>query len=244
MNKAVVQVPAFKEPNVEQTLDQIADQGVPAGWTVEYEAWVTLDAEDNETWLQANAHPDFTAYEAPPGKISARNAAHGHAFNGDAHSVVTWDADSIPAHDGVLAAILEPLERDGVIASNGNPRKPYTNPVNVAASFLGTVEDYVRPHMNGQLHAFHRGAWVCAGPFRTDLDQRHMNAVRTEEEFRFHQRLRSCGEVVKAKDAVVVEDPRRVAHHLKRPFQRFGRYPQTEWEKERGAKTFMPRDRE
>lgn len=239
---AVVQVPAYREPDMRPVLDRIAEQKAPVGWSIQYEAWVTLDNHDNETWSVAQDHDAFEANEAPPGKLSARNAAHDHAFDGDATAVVTWDADAMPKDDTVLTHLLPPLsDQDGVIATNGNPMPPPSlNPVNVITTAVSRAEDVVRPHMHGQLSAFHRGAWLAAGRFFTDLDQTDSLAVRREEEFNFYKRLSFYGDVKRVPDAVVYEEPRRVLYRLNKAAHSMsgGRYPLTEWENERGDTTF------
>lgn len=237
LKKAVVQVPAFQEADLDVVLDGIAGQTMPAAWEVDLEAWVTPDPR-YDTLAQARAHQQFEAFEAPPGKLSARNAAHDHAQEEGAEAIVTWDADSPPAHGSVLAAMLGPFGQDeDVVGVNGNP-KMERSPLGYAVRGLSALEDRLMPHMNGQLSAFSSYAWDAAGPFDEDLDQREINEVRDEEEFAFRSRLEDVGDVVDATEAVVLEDDRRVRHHLWRAMDRFGHYPGDEWVTARGEASF------
>lgn len=237
LKEAVVQVPAFQEENLALALDGIAGQTMPAGWEVDLEAWVTPSPR-YDTDAQAKAHPEFEAFEAPPGKLSARNAAHDHAREEGADVIVTWDADSKPAHGSVLAALLGPFGRDDdVVAVNGNP-KMVRSPLGYINRAASSIEELVSPHMNGQLSAVSAYAWEVVGPFAEDVDQREIHEVREEEEFDFRRRLESAGDVVDAKEAVVLEDDRRSRYHLWRAFDRFGHYPADEWVSSRGEASF------
>lgn len=238
---AVVQVPAFMEPALGRALDGVAGQRDVDGWTIDREAWVTIGHGDNETWRIARDHAAFTPREAPPGKLSARNAAHDTAFAEGADVAVTWDADVYPAHDGVLEALLAPFDRRAVVATNGNPRAPATSPLGLLTRFTSLAQDVLQPHLHGQLAALSADAWAAAGPFRTDdVDQTNSHDVRAEEEFAFLRRLREAGDVAFVPSAKVYEPPRRTLRTLNRAAHSMtgGRYGLDEYERTRGAETF------
>lgn len=243
--RAVVQVFAFDEPLVDATLDGIANQTVPAGWTVDYEAWVTPAADGpgaDVTVQVAEDHPIFEAHVAPVGKLASRNEAHWGAVDGGADAVVAWDADAPPKHQSVLAAILGPLGTDeGVVAVNGRPRSP-RSPVGVVNRVAERLEDTFRPHLHGQLSAVSAYGWGEAGPFRVDdLDQTKIEQVRAEEEFAFRRRLEAVGSVAEAPEAVVLNDVRRAECRVARAYNRFpGEYPMDPYCQRAGVKTFMP----
>jgi hypothetical protein len=52
-------------------------------------------------------------------------------------------------------------------------------------------------------------AWWAAGPFKTDMDESDIGAVRREEEFAFRDRVSNVGRVVDVDAAEVFNDPRR-----------------------------------
>lgn len=239
MRRAVVQVPAFVEPNIDVALAGIATQTPPPGWMVDVEAWVTMDQHDNETWRLANADPGVSAHEAPPGKLSARNAAHDWAVSLGADAVVTWDADCYPANANVLTELLAPLD-DGAAAVNGKPVPAGVTPFGMVNRVMSAVEDAIWPHMHGQLSAIPAETWRAAGPFDDSLDQTDGIAVRNEEEFDFYSRCAALGPVPTAGRAVVYETPRRSLYRFNKATRRLsmGRYQLDQWERERGQTTF------
>lgn len=207
-----VQVPAYSEGDIiEDTLAELTAQREPTWADVSYEAWVTPSCPNPEscrTWVRARDFDGVDAHLAPNGKLSTRNEAHGHAVEGGADVLVTWDADAPPLHDDVLAELLAPLRSDGVVATNSAPTAPPTV-VGVAVNVLGRVEDVARPHMHGQCSAFTAEAWQQAGPFDTDLDETEVFEVRQEEEFGFYRRLAELGAIEHPDGAMVENHPRR-----------------------------------
>lgn len=215
--RVFVQIPAFEEgPRLARVASQIVAQNPPQGVDVTYEAWVTLSPKDKSlcsTWQAAKSVDGLDVYEAPEGKLSARNAAHNHAIESGADVVVTWDADAPPLHADVLAELLAPFESDDVVAVNGAPVSPPTA-VGTVVNVVGAVEDTVRPHLHGQLSAVRATAWWKAGPFDEKVDQTSVGSVRSEEEFSFYRRLRSLGRVVESKNAQVANSTRRLECRL------------------------------
>lgn len=237
--KVAVQVPAFDEPPDRFTtaMNGIASQEVLDDIELAFEAWVT-PTDERETLAAAEAHPVFEAVESPPGKLTTRNRAHANAVNEGADVIVTWDADALPAHKHVLAALLDPLGEEDVVAANGNPRAPRSNPINVFINGIAKVEDRVRPHVHGQLSAITAYGWDQFGGFDPDVDELDVLEVRRHEEFELYRELAELGDVRRVRQAVVLEDPRRPMYHLNKAFDRFNRYPLTEWEADRGATSF------
>lgn len=239
----VVQVPAFAEPNLGETLDAIAEQDPPPGVDVSYQAWVTPETEDPDddaTFQVAADHPVFDVFIGETGKLSTRNKAHEYAVEQGGDVIVTWDADCLPTGPDVLANLVQPLLDGEAVASEGKPRKPYRNPLSVAVNALAVAEDVVRPHLDGQLSALSASAWASCGPFSEAVDQTDLNAMRQEEEFGLHDCLQATGSVVSPRGTKVIEDPRRVQWHVDKAFQRFGR-PMSDWGRKRGVDTFHPR---
>lgn len=247
MKQVVVQIPAYREEPWADRLRTIAAQSPPEGWDAEFEAWVTLSPPrkcDCGTYQDATSVEGVETFEAPPGKLSTRNAAHAHAVEQGADVIVTWDADAPPLSEGTLAALLAPFEQESVVATNGNPRAQggVLSPlVNTAAA----VEDRLRPQLHGQLSAIDAEAWERVGPFDTEgVAETRIEDVRAEEEFAFRQRLAQHGAVVDVDDAVVLNDTRRVEASVGNAFGRFTpKYPQTPFYDDRGSTTFNPRDR-
>lgn len=221
MKRAVVQIPAYEEGRtVYETATEISDQPVPEGWDVDYEAWVTLSPPDRDlcdTWQNAMAAESVSVYEAPQGKLSARNEAHDLAVARGYDAIVTWDADAPPLDSGALASLIQPLGEDGVVATDSRPmsRTERSLPDSAVDLFAG-IEDRVFPHIHGQAHGMTAEAWRQAGPFDTDLDQTSLPDVRAEEEFMFRQRLERVGDIVRPEPAIVYNDPRRA--YCKMPF--------------------------
>jgi hypothetical protein len=237
--RAVVQVPAFEEgPSMLGVLDEIRAQEVPPGVSVDNEVWVTLSPPDKElcdTWQSAVQARGFDVYEAPLGKLSARNAAHNHAVDAGYDIIISCDADAQPLDSDAFADLLDPLVNRGFSCSNSRPVASPTGALGRVVDVVGGLEDAVLPHIHGQLHAFTTRAWEIAGPFDTSIDQTDIEAVRAEEEFLFRRRLDQVDRgVVDVHDARVFNDPRR--HYCRIPGTE-----QSEYCERRGQKTFSPR---
>lgn len=213
MNRGVVQVPAFEEgASMLETLRQIRAQEVPDGWEVAFQVWVTLSPPDRElcdTWQAVVEAGGWDVYEAPRGKLSARNAAHDAAVEDGFDAIVSWDADAKPLRETTLAAFLVPLEQDAVVAVNSRPVSRNDGVFGAVVDVVAGAEDVFLPHMNGQAHSFTAEAWREAGPFDTDLDQTNIREVRPEEEFGFRYRVSRVGSIEKPASAVVENDMRR-----------------------------------
>lgn len=217
--RVTVQVPAYREgPAMAPVLEEIVAQD-DGGHDVTVEAWVTLSPPQKSrcsTWQTARSVDGVGVYEAPAGKLSARNEAHDHAVEQGADVIVSWDADAHPADplvlDRLVGAIDGPAEP---VVANSVPRATVEDGsvLGRAVDFFGSIEDTLRPHVHGQCHAMSRTMWETAGPFDTEIDQTEGRTVRSEEEFRFHQTAEQVGEVVEVEQAVVFNDPRR--HHCK-----------------------------
>ena len=213
MTSLAVQMPAFEEAHqLPKTARAIADQRVPDGVTATYEAWVTR-SEDRRgtcsTMQAAKTVGGWDVYEAPAGKLSARNAAHNHALNHGADLICAWDADAPPLADGVLAALVETAMQDGVALANSNPVARDGSAIGLVSEVSSKVEDTIMPHVHGQCHVMTAEAWRVAGPFGTELDESDIGDVRGEEEFDFRRRVEEVGEVVDVPEAEVFNDPRR-----------------------------------
>ena len=216
MPSAVVQIPAYEEGRtVYETATEIAQQRVPDGWDVDYEAWVTLSPPDRElcdTWQNAMAAENVDVFEAPQGKLSARNAAHDSAVARGYDVFFSWDADAPPLNGDVMASMLRAFEQEPrPVCVNSKPKSSPDGLVGQAIDLFAAAEDVATPHIHGQCHALTAEAWQSVGPFDESLDQTSMVDVRAEEEFGFWRKLRSLGPVVQPRDAVVYNDPRRIA---------------------------------
>ena len=213
--KAVIQIPAYEEGRtVYETATEITNQRVPEGWDVDYEAWVTLSPPDRElcdTWQNAMAAEDVEVFEAPQGKLSARNAAHNHAVGEGYDVFFSWDADAPPVGEGVLASMLTAFDQEPMPACVNT--RPVSSPGNglfgMALDVLTTAEDIVFPHIHGQCHGLSAAAWNALGPFDESIDQTDLPTVRAEEEIGFWSRLLSVGPIVEPPEATVYNDPRR-----------------------------------
>lgn len=211
MPTAICQIPAFSESPWRDRLETIIAQPTPDDWTVSWEAWVTPNApnpENCQTLREARSTPGVTAYEAPPGKLSARNAAHDHAFDAGADVIVTWDADAPPVTMDALSNLLRALEDPQTVAANSKPVAPDTVTGRLT-NVMKNVSKMVEPHLYGQASGFTATAWAEAGPFDTDRDQTDSAQVRIEEEFRFRWRVEELGDVVEVAAAPVFNDTRR-----------------------------------
>lgn len=221
MPRAVVQIPAYEEGRtVYKTATEITEQNVPTGWSVDYEAWVTLSPPDRDlcdTWQNAMAAENVDVFEAPQGKLSARNAAHDSAVDRGYDVLFSWDADAPPLHSNVLRSMLRAFEREPApVCVNSKPKSSPDGALGQAIDLLAGVEDVATPHVHGQCHAMTAEAWEQAGPFDELVDQTSLPEVRAEEEFGFWRRMRALGPVVQPPRAVVYNDPRRA--YCKIPF--------------------------
>lgn len=244
MNVAL-QVPSYEEgEDMVPTLDSILDQQVPEYVeNLSLEVWVTLSPPDRDlctTWQTALRQAGFEPFEAPSGKLSARNAAHNSAVERGYDIILTWDADAPAYHDEVLKAMLDPFESGDADAVRGHPVSAW--------HLFGALENVARRatravhgHMHGQLSGFTAEMWECAGEFDESIDQTNIGEVWPEEEFDFANRLRECGRLVHATDAKVFNDSRRMRCRFERAFAFSGREVNP-WCSDRGVETFEPRD--
>jgi len=241
-DSVVVQVPAFQEGSeMLPVLEQIHQQPVPDGVDVDYQLWVTLSPPDKElctTWQAAIEAEGFEVYEAPSGKLSARNAAHNTAVRDGHDIIVSWDADAEPLSEMTLANLIVPMRAGEASCANSNPYSLPAGLFGVVVDVFSSVEDVTVPHIHGQLHALTADAWRQAGPFDDSIDQTDSAAVRAEEEFDFRRRLRTQTEhgVVDVADATVYNDPRRAYCQV----PGMGQNPYCS---QRGVRTFSPPNR-
>lgn len=237
--KVAVQVPAMAEPpdKFRETLQSIWN--CPAkGMDVSYQAWITPVGGDPTP--QIAEEEGFRYFEAPEGKLNARNTAHDYAVANGFDVIVTIDADSKPLNEEALERLVRPVYHGDYVAVNSTPKssKKPTGGLSMPGMVIDAaakVEDMIRPHMHGQASSFSARAWKIAGPFETGLDQRDIDSVRQEEEFNFYERLNEVGEVMKEPKAAFYNDPRR--HYCKVPV-----LGNTAYCDRTGEVTFNPRD--
>lgn len=211
----VVQIPAYEEGRqLTTTAEQIVAQPEPGFASVDVEAWVTLSPPDKslcDTWQAGMAARGVDTFEAPAGKLTARNAAHDSALSRGYDVIVPWDADAPPIHDDTLTELLRPINnREDVVAVNSRPVAA-TDPDVIArlTDITGYALDRINPHIHGQCHALTAEAWQTVGPFDDSIDQTTSTVVRREEEFDFYDRLAEIGTVVDQRSAEVFNDTRR-----------------------------------
>lgn len=218
----VVQIPAYEEGrSVYVTATKIVKQALPPGVSLDCQAWVTLSPPDKElcdTWQSAMGAEGVDVYEAPIGKLSARNAAHQHALDQGYDVIFSWDADAPPTHDTVLAEMIESFDHEPTPSCvNSRPVSGHTGDLfGYVVNLFAAFEDIIVPHVNGQCHAMTAEAWAHAGPFDDSIDQTDIAEVRAVEEFGMYRALRSVGPVVQNPSATVYNDPRR--HKCNTPF--------------------------
>jgi hypothetical protein len=215
----VVQIPAFQEgKRLTETAEQIVAQPTPEFANVDVEAWVTLSPPDRslcDTWQASMAARGVDTFEAPQGKLSARNAAHNSAVERGYDVIVTWDADAPPLRQDTLVQLLAPFDNDAVVATNSKPvAATAPNPINRLVDVVGYAEDTFNPHLHGQCSAFRAGVWADHGGFDTSIEQSEITSVRQEEEFAFYGAVSEYGKIVDT-GALVYNDPRR--HYCKWP---------------------------
>lgn len=242
--EVALQVFAYREPHLTDTLSAIEGQETPGWLDVRHEVWVTPDGppEDDDTWRQAEAHQQFRARLAPRGKLSARNAAHGAASARGVDAIVAWDADAPPLRQDTLTRLVEPLHL-GAGGASGRPVSPWSV-LGVLTNAASWAHDAVMPHMNGQLNAFTADAWEEAGPFhvagRAGVNESSRISVWREEEYHFRKRIEWHAPVVDVKEARVYNDLRRYECSLRRPFVAFGEDVPDYCRSRAGGDTFQP----
>ena len=212
----VIQLPAYDEADViRQTMRAIDDQDVPDGHTVTTEAWITRNENKFglcDTMVAAEQVDGWDLFEAPQGKLSARNVAHNHAVEQGYDVFFSWDADAPPVGDGVLSSMIEAFEQEPtpVCVDSIPVSRPGNGLFGLVVDVAAGIEDVAAPHIHGQCHALTAEAWEALGPFDESIDQTDLPAVRAEEELGFYREVASLGPVVRPPDAQVYNDPRRV----------------------------------
>ena len=239
--EVVIQIPAFQEgQRLTETAEQIAAQPTPEFASVDVEAWVTLSPPDRSLCTTSQAAMDargVDTFEAPRGKLTARNAAHDAAVERGYDVIVTWDADAPPLREDTLLQLLEPFVDDAVAATNSKPAAATApNPIDRAVDLAAYAEDRIKPHLHGQCSAFRAGVWDDYGGFDTSIEQSEIDSVRQEEEFAFYDAVSEYGEIVDT-GALVYNDPRR--HYCKWPLLGDGSF----CKRRSGNVTFAPDDR-
>lgn len=212
---AVVQVPAYDEPAdlFRRRLASISAQEPPPGWDVTFEAWIT-PVDDADPSFEIAREVGVQPFRAPPGKLSARNAAHAHAVDAGVDAIVSWDADAPPLRHDALVGLLEPLEREDVVAVNSDPVAAMgpdggLSMLGMLVDAGGAAEDAVNPHLHGQAASLTTAAWSEVGPFDESIDQTVPEIVRDEEEFGLWADLQAMGTIAADGRALVYNDPRR-----------------------------------
>lgn len=191
-----VQIPAYMEADLDETLDAVSQQRHPRFVDeLSFEAWVTPDGDrsTDPTWQTAQQHPKFSAHEAPRYKLNARNAAHDSAVERGYDVIVSWDADATPRSADSLAELLAPIHERNIVATNGMTR--YTGSFGRVADVIQLADLMAMRPIYGRFSAFTADAWRRAGPFDESVDQTDMLSIRTEEEFNFRRRLANVGGV-------------------------------------------------
>lgn len=236
--RAIVQLLAYDEPHIRETLDGYAEATVPEGWRVSYMVGVT--PKNGRTVREVEVHPDFELIETPPGKLTSRNHVHDVALDRGADVVISGDGDAPPASKTYLEALLEPFGDSDVVAVNGFQKAVGPLSALLQAAYYGDLT--VNRPIYGRGSAFTELGWEFAGPFDTNLDELDVNEVRAEEEFRFRRRLGNLGEVVDRTDARVTATGRRAACIVLDSMRPYGR-SDLEYCARRGSETFMPERR-
>lgn len=239
--RAAVQLFAYDEPDtIRWSMDGHSSVDEPPGWDVDFEAWVTPTGT-RYTISEAEAHRAFRAFEAPPGKLSSRNAAHDSATHRGYDVIVLADADEPPLRGDYLKRLLAPFDQPGVVGVSGFPKD-----TSWAAPVMDTIRrlDQATGPIRGNSSAFTTPAWEAAGPFRTDqVDEADLGGVRGEEEFAFRRRLANLGRVVDRYDATVRANNRRNVCMVMEAMNPV-RGAQTGYCGRRGVATFAPVERE
>lgn len=203
--RVALQLPAYDEPRMASTMDAWAAQPVPHFVSdISREAWVT--PSDGRTMQIAREHRGFKAFEAPSGKLPARNEAHDSAVRRGYDVMVAFDADAPPLTENTLPALLQPIYNGEAVATNAYADAEgglLASVTNARERFKGAIGG-----VNGRGHAFTRSAWEHAGPFR-QVNDADIKSVWVEEELKFPYRVRQVGPFKRAPDARVHRDLRR-----------------------------------
>lgn len=205
-----LQLVAFREEDLTSTMDAWADQPVPEGANISYEAWITPDDGADwrrATWREAETHPVFDPFEAPQYKLVARNAAHDSAIDRGYDAWITADADAPPLSDSTLSALIDGVSKPENVAAVSNPVCDVT-PIGIWSN-LGVYAKEFIGGIHGQCHAVTARGWAEAGPFEENLNHTEIRSVWAEEEYGFGQRLHDAGGVDYRFDAPVYNDTRR-----------------------------------
>lgn len=173
MSRVVVGVDAHRASHIiEETLAGIKTQELPAEWTAEVSVHVAPNAShprDCGTWVSAVETPGVTPHLAPLDAVARRHRLYAHGFSGRADVVVAWDATAVPAHDGVLAALLAPYALPNVAATTAplSPDAPTRSLGGFVARALSR-SDASPDRLSRRLSSLSRYGWEQAGPYDGD----------------------------------------------------------------------------
>lgn len=211
--RAAIQVPVYDEPagRLRDTLTSFR-AATTEDFEPSYEAWITPSGPQDIAFDVAQ-ECGFETFEAPSGKLSARNAAHSSAFGREMDAVITIDADAPLVAEDAFDRLVREIQ-SGAVAANAvsvayKDPEGKLSPLGAVVDVVCLAEDVARPHLSGRCSTISQGAWEQAGPFDDSIDQTDRTAVREEEEFRFYRDVSSVGEVVYADGAKVYNDLRR-----------------------------------
>lgn len=218
--RVAIQVPVYDEdPRMLRDTLTAFKQANAESFEASYEAWIT-PSRPADPLFDVARECGFSTFEAPEGKLSARNAAHNSAFERGHDAFITIDADapllSDQAFEGMVRELREGAE--GVNAVSIARRDPQGGR-SVAGALVDAaclLEDVVVGHLSGRCSGVTREGWEHAGPFDDSIDQTDRTTVRSEEEFKLYRKVSEVGPVTYADDAHVHNDLRR--HICKLPF--------------------------
>lgn len=206
-DRVAIQMFAYGEDRViRPTMDGYARLDIPPGVDVDLQAWVT-PTRSGRTVREVRQHHSFNLWEAPEGKLDARNAAHDKATRDGYDIIVTADADEPPMSADYLHRLVQPIRDGGAVATTGFPKDTsFVSPLVDA----WRLADQLRGPIRGNTSAFTIDAWRLAGPLdTTNTKQSSIDSVRSEEEFQFRRRLSDAGRVEDVYEARTVANNRR-----------------------------------
>jgi len=219
---SIVMCALNEEGFIEKALESLEDQNVRCCFPNHFEC-LLIDSNSKDATAAIAEDYDWTVYQAPRGKLTARHIGMEKARG---NIIVSVDADTFypPAWLNLMLRWFKRPDVVGVVAPRlVNPEESVL--ASYASAFLSLVD--VGPFLAGGMRtpgqgvAFYREAYFEVGGFDLTINQLNVHEMVREEEIRFAMKLRRLGRVPVDWQAPCLTSLRRVRFMSGQKYRKF-----------------------